>query len=101
MPKYDYTGLSTILKASVRLYRPKCKYIITIVYRNGDLRQVVALQTTEYLTEEDQWAPWYATDQTLAYVNLMLSTTFSFGKYKVILCIIIIKTMISRLVSKL
>lgn len=48
----------------------------------GELRQVIGLQATEYLTKEDQWSPWYAADQTLAYVNLMLSQTVAFGKYK-------------------
>ncbi len=52
-------------------------------FRSGDLRHVLALQTTEYLTAENQWAPWFAADQTLAYVSRMLSKTASFAKYKV------------------
>lgn len=51
--------------------------------RCGELHHVVGLQTTEYLFREDQWAPWYAMDQSFSYVNLMLSETVSFGKYKV------------------
>ena len=51
--------------------------------RSGDIRHVIGLQITEYMTKENQWSPWYAADQTLAYVNLMLSQTVSFGKYKV------------------
>jgi hypothetical protein len=47
-----------------------------------EIRHAIALQLTEYLASEDEWSPWYAADQTLAYVNLMLSETTAFGKYK-------------------
>ncbi len=56
---------------------------IAVWRRSGDLRHVLGLRTTEYLVGEDQWAPWFAADQTLAYVSRMLSKTLSFGKYKV------------------
>lgn len=50
--------------------------------RSGDLNAVIGLRTTSYLANEDEWAPWFAADQTLAYVSLMLSKTLAFGKYK-------------------
>lgn len=53
------------------------------IYRSGDLKMSIALQTVEYMSTEDNFLPYSAASGELLYVEDMLERTALFGAFSV------------------
>ena len=54
-----------------------------LLFRAGELDQLVAMRVTEYLDLETEYVPWYAAIENLDYVNRMLQLSSAYGDFKV------------------
>ncbi|XP_025084007.1 aminopeptidase N-like [Pomacea canaliculata] len=50
--------------------------------KKGDLNMSIALQTINFLRNDDDYVPWRAITSELTYLDLMLSTTELYGKFQ-------------------
>ena len=58
---------------------------MSIIFRADQLSMNIALQTLEYLQNEEEYIPWQTASSELSYIDMMLSETNIYGLFQVIL----------------
>ena len=66
-------------------YLEKGYYEMSIIFRADQLSMSIALQTLEYLQNEEEYIPWQTASSELSYIDMMLSETNIYGLFQVIL----------------